>query len=373
MIQYQYKKEAIMQNKAMIVIPSLEPDDKLLQYINELLENGLNNILVIDDGSGSNYKSIFNAIKEKGICVLTHEVNQGKGQALKTAFAHIKKHCDDITTIVTADSDGQHTVKDVQKVIEAATQNLDALVLGSRNFDLPHVPFKSRKGNKITSRVYQLFYGQYISDTQTGLRGFNRQYLDDMLAVAGERFEYEMNMLIFFSKRKRTMLPVEIETVYENNNSGTHFHPIKDSIKIYKVIFPGIFKFLSSSLFTTLLDYLCFLLFYFIFNAFDLHQSIVFFGAPMILSILFASIIARIISSYCNFRINQNFVFKHGKSTAKALVKYVVLAMLIILCSSLGTSILVDGNLLTAPIAKPVVDTLLFVVSYTVQKRWVFV
>lgn len=362
-----------MQNKAMIVIPSLEPDDKLLQYINELLENGLNNILVIDDGSGSNYKSIFNAIKEKGICVLTHEVNQGKGQALKTAFAHIKKHCDDITTIVTADSDGQHTVKDVQKVIEAATQNLDALVLGSRNFDLPHVPFKSRKGNKITSRVYQLFYGQYISDTQTGLRGFNRQYLDDMLAVAGERFEYEMNMLIFFSKRKRTILPVEIETVYENNNSGTHFHPIKDSIKIYKVIFPGIFKFLSSSLFTTLLDYLCFLLFYFIFNAFDLHQSIVFFGAPMILSILFASIIARIISSYCNFRINKNFVFKHSKSTAKALVKYVVLAMLIILCSSLGTSILVDGNLLTAPIAKPVVDTLLFVVSYTVQKRWVFV
>lgn len=182
-----------------------------------------------------------------GVSVTHHELNRGKGCALKTGYAYIQAHFPAASGVITADADGQHTVEDCWHLAEVLTEGKRALYLGSRNFNLDHVPPKSRHGNKITSAIFRLLYGVYLPDTQTGLRAFRMADLPFMLDVPGERFEYEMQVLIACARAKLPMIPIEIETVYENENAGTHFHPIRDSYRIYKVILGNFLLYASSS------------------------------------------------------------------------------------------------------------------------------
>ena len=214
-----------------VLIPSLSPDERLPQYVQLLLEGGFGGIVVVDDGSADSYQEIFDRIAGWEKChVLHHEVNRGKGCALKTGYAHIRDHMPDASGVITADADGQHTVEDCWKLANALTEDKRVLYLGSRDFDLPDVPPKSRFGNKTTSTVFKLLYGQWLPDTQTGLRAFRREDLQFMIDVPGERFEYEMQVLIACARAGIEMIPITIETVYENENEGTHFHPIRDKI-----------------------------------------------------------------------------------------------------------------------------------------------
>ena len=95
--------------------------------------------------------------------------------------------------------------------------------------------------------VFKLLYGTSITDTQTGLRGFPNSIIPLMVDIDGERFEYETKMLIEVIDHKVPIDEVTIETIYFDNNAETHFNPIKDSIRIYKVIFASFFKFVLSS------------------------------------------------------------------------------------------------------------------------------
>lgn len=233
---------------AVMLIPSLEPDDRLPAYVRRLLDKGFQHVVIVDDGSGAAYQPIFAELDAMdGVSVTHHELNRGKGCALKTGYAYIQAHFPAASGVITADADGQHTVEDCWHLAEVLTEGKRALYLGSRNFNLDHVPPKSRHGNKITSAVFRLLYGVYLPDTQTGLRAFRMADLPFMLDVPGERFEYEMQVLIACARAKLPMIPIEIETVYENENAGTHFHPIRDSYRIYKVILGNFLLYASSS------------------------------------------------------------------------------------------------------------------------------
>ena len=170
-------------SKVAIVIPSYEPDERLTCLVNDLLNNGLGPIYIVNDGSGSEYDSIFESITEpvkaSGGAVLQHEVNRGKGRALKTAFEYILNNDKDVEFVVTADSDGQHTCECIQRVIDASLKNRKCMVLGVRTFDQEDVPWKSRVGNNLTVKVFEYITGVHITDTQTGLRAVPREYLPD--------------------------------------------------------------------------------------------------------------------------------------------------------------------------------------------------
>ena len=114
------------------------------------------------------------------------------------------------------------------------------VVLGCRDFDLPGVPARSVAGNKTTSRMFRL-YGIRLSDTQTGLRAIPKKYLQRFCNVAGERFEYETNMLLKMKHWKIGFSEQPIETVYEDENSGSHYNAVKDSWRIFKIMFRAIF------------------------------------------------------------------------------------------------------------------------------------
>ena len=352
--------------QAVILIPSLEPDERLPQYIRELKAGGFAHIVVIDDGSGEAYRPIFDEVAAVGdTVVLRHEVNRGKGVALKTGYRYIMENLPDITGVITADADGQHTVKDCLRIAEQLEDGKRALYLGSRDFNLENIPPKSRSGNKITSTIFKLLYGQYLPDTQTGLRAFRKEELPFMAEVEGERYEYEMKVLIACSRARIPMIPITIETIYENANEGTHFHPIRDSWRIYKVIFGSFIKFMSVSLACFVIDQILALI---------LRKWIlppVGFARGSMLNLQVSGWGARLVSSVINFVLNKNLVFRMKGKAGKPALKYAALCVAIITVSNAGVWVL--GRIGMADwLAKILMDTMLYFLSYRVQERWVF-
>ena len=228
--------------KVIPIIPSLDPDEKLINVINDLIENGFNKIILINDGTED--KSIFNELAKKDeVILLTHEVNRGKGAALKTSFSYYKDHLmKDYSGVICLDSDGQHLVSDAIKVSNEMVK-LDRFTLGTRLFNTKETPLRNKTGNRITSRVFKWFFKVYLKDTQTGLRAIPNRLIDLHLSTLGDRFEYEMNALIDLVRAKEQIEEVDIKTVYlENSNKKSHFKPFKDSWRIYKLMFKRLKK-----------------------------------------------------------------------------------------------------------------------------------
>lgn len=357
-----------------VLIPSLSPDDKLLRYVEELTAAGYGLVLVVDDGSAEEYQPIFEQAAKLDKCrVLHHEVNKGKGAALKTGFCHIREHTD-FAGVLTADSDGQHTVPDTLKLTEEMSEKAE-LLLGSRDFSKnnKNVPPKSRFGNRMTSFVFRALYGQWLPDTQTGLRAFPRELMDFMEGVGGDRFEYEMNMLIQCSNAKVPMRPITIETIYMEENKGTHFHPIRDSWRIYKLLLGNFFRFMSSSIVCWLTDILLFTLLKHWGALKSLETSMDFLRAIALSEepVLLATAIARVISASLNFKLNQTLVFSVKKSKG-AIWRYIVLCVGVMLASGVIVGFLKEQTGVNSTLIKMLVDFLLFFVNYRIQKAWVF-
>lgn len=220
------------------IIPAFNPDEKLIKLVNELKEK-YNKVIIVNDGSKSD--SIFKKLKKESCCIiLTHEVNKGKGEALKTAYRY---YVDNLSKkyhgVVTMDSDGQHAVSDAVEMSELV-EKLDKAVLGTRLFNTKDTPLRNKIGNRITSRVFKWLYKVYLKDTQTGLRAFPNRLIPLMIEIFGSRFEYEMNVLIELVKKNEEIYEHDINTIYlENSNKKSHFKVFEDSYKIYKLMFKG--------------------------------------------------------------------------------------------------------------------------------------
>ncbi len=348
----------------IVIIPMLNPDHKAKEVIDGVIKKGFKKVVVVDDGSAPQYKEPFEYAKTKPECVvLTHEVNKGKGRALKTAFSYIMENMPDCDSVVTVDGDNQHKPDDIYKCVKLCFENPDALVLGCRDFSGLDLPLRSKIGNNITTFIFKTACGVKISDTQTGLRVIPAKYLKAMTEIDGERYEYETNMLLSLKKYHIPYMQQSIETIYIEDNESSHFNPIVDSIKIYKVIF----KYMFSSLTASLIDLLMFTIFLAVFNDFFDNK----------VAILISTILARIISSLANCIINKAVVFKSNSSMSKVLVRYYILCVCQTAISYFGvaglTKLLGIGKLaILVTIVKMIVDTILFFVSYRIQKSWVY-
>ncbi len=345
-----------------VIIPSYEPDDKLITLLEALKQTGISHVVVVDDGSGAQYETFFELAEEMDNCtVLHHAVNLGKGRALKTAFNHCLRVYGESPGCVSADSDGQHTPADILACMRKLWENPQALILGCRDFDAPSVPARSSFGNKCTRKVFRYLLGLSVSDTQTGLRAIPTLFMKELMQVKGERFEYETNMLIETKNLNIPILEVPVETVYIEENKTSHFNPIKDSVRIYLVF--G--KFLFSSLSSSVLDLL---LFHILCMAFlPLGEEIR--GIPYIVA---ATVGARVISAVYNFLINYRVVFKSKGNLAVKAGKYGLLAVCQMMCSAFlvnGLYGLVGG---AEVLIKMPVDVFLFFASFVIQREFVY-
>lgn len=225
-----------------IVIPAYQPNDDLDSYVLELIQADVAQVIVIDDGNDTSYENLFMRISEIERCtVLRHTVNSGKGAGLKTGIRYFLNHFLDLKGIVTADADGQHLSEDVLSIGDQLEKMNDGFVLGSRVYDAKNMPARSLIGNNITSRVFQVLFGLYVRDTQTGLRGLATSELEWVLRLYGNHFEFEMNMLIQMVKRKCRIVQVDIQAVYQEVHIS-HFNTYKDSVRIAGQMWKGFIK-----------------------------------------------------------------------------------------------------------------------------------
>lgn len=377
----------------VVVIPAYKPDRKLLVLLAQLHIRGFDRIVVVDDGSGPDYQIFFEEAAAQGANVVHHPANRGKGAALRTGIqaaidaygpAKIWSKKGTGTTagteekqlrIITADADGQHLPDDILKVAKTMAEMPGVLVLGARDYLMPEdpascgnsqqahakedaagVPRKSRWGNRITARIFKWTTGVDCPDTQTGLRGIPACLLDLALATPGDRYEYEMHFLQA-AAAAGSVVSVPIKTVYEDNNRGSHFRPVRDSLLIYG----RPIRYTLSSLAGAAAD---FLLFY------SLLLALTGMLSPTLV-IIAATVLARLCSGSLNFLLNKHWSFQSRGEIAGEALRYFILFVWI-MCSSALLVALMAKLSVPAQIAKLFVDSGLFIASYVLQKKWVF-
>ncbi len=366
-----------MKNKTVLIIPAYEPSHNFVNYAREIIEQGFHSIVVVNDGSNEKYNEIFEELSAIPSChLISYEENRGKGYALKCAFKYCKDTYDDTYVFATADCDGQHLVKDVEKVAKTAYEHPEKLILGSRDFTLEHVPARSKAGNLNIRRMFKFFYGLSLSDTQTGLRAFSYHLLDNLISIRGNRFEYEMNMLIVLHKARIAILEVPIETVYHPKEDDvervSHFKTFSDSVLVVATLFKNLGLYMFSSIASLIVDM----------GAFFILSTYVFVGSESIAyNVLLATACSRIISSILNFTLNYKLVFR-GQSK-KSIIKYYILWIFQLTASygiALGWSAILNYALSSAvtigiltTVLKTACDLTISVFSYQLQSRWVFV
>lgn len=337
---------------AVVILPAYKPDRTLIELADKLWMYGCSTVAV-DDGSGEEYRHVFEKVKDVAI-VLQHHKNRGKGAAIKTALKYIRDEMWDQNVIGVMDSDGQHLPEDMMKLLGAARGYYGSMVLGVREVG-KDMPIRSRLGNQITRTVFRVVSGVHVSDTQTGLRAFGKELIDRLLVIQGERYEYEMNVLMTLAKDEIPIQEVPIHTIYlDAENSCSHFRGVRDSVRIYK----DILKFTLSSLSSFVVDYLLFTIFMLLMP----HTAIL---------VLIANVLARCISGFYNYSMNCKFVF-HEKKNVKTAAHYLALAIFILCMNNLLLEMFVQIGHVSVYPAKLLTEAVLFVMSWTVQNCVIF-
>ncbi len=355
-------------SQVTVVLPSLDPDEKLLTVVDGLLAQGFDDIILVNDGSKPENLHYFEtAAAHPQIHVLHHPKNQGKGAALKTAFRWFLENRPHQKGVVTVDGDAQHHPEDTAACAVNMVQS-SRITLGVRDFSLPHVPQRSRSGNRITSLVFKIFVGMTISDTQTGLRAIPTGVLELLTQVAGDRFEYETNMLLEMKRQNLPFDEVKIRTVYIEENKSSHFRAVRDSWRIYKLILAHFFRYTLSSILSALVDEGLFALLTHL-----LQHRLTGFALTAI-----PTTGARAVSSLFNFMVNKKLVFRNHGVTAKTLGKYYLLAIptaLLQIVLTHGVYLLFgisENQTLLRAVIYGIVMAVLFIVTFLAQQRWVF-
>ena len=347
--------------RVCVVSPAYEPGEELIAYVKAIQEAALGPIVAVDDGSSSDYAHIFAALREQGCTVLAHSENRGKGAAIKTALEWYRLHPNGCGGIVTVDCDGQHTVPDVRRVCEAMALCPRSLVLGCRDFG-EGTPTRSRTGNRVASAAMRALYDIDLKDTQTGLRGLPNAMHEGLLGLRGERYEYELNMLIFAKQQGFPYTIVPIETVYFNNNAGSHYRTVEDSARIALQLCTGLVQYAMSAGLSVVVDvFLYCILVKWILLSWD--------TAPRL---FWAAVIARICSSVVNYACNRHLPYVQEKRVGVTVIKYYCLWLVQLTASFAGAWLLCVGLQMDDMLAKLLIDAFLAVASYQIQLRWVF-
>lgn len=332
-----------------ILIPAYRPTPTLVDLVAALRAETAVPILIVDDGSGPDYAQVFtDCASFPGVEVRRNAVNLGKGMALKHGFNHLLVAQPAIEAFVTADADGQHRPKDILAV--AAACDARSLVLGVRAFD-GAVPLKSRVGNAISRQVYRFAAGIRLSDTQTGLRGVPRRLAELCLSIRSNRYEFETEQLVTAKNEGFGFKEVAIDTIYLDNNRGTHFHPLRDSFRIYFVLI----RYTAASLSTAVIDFIVFAL---------LSMAGV--------GIMGANLGARTVAVFVQFYLLKRFVFKAPGSLLRLVVFVAYVAVMGFVSAAAQIQI---ADLLPVGItgAKIIVESLLFVLNFLFLRDLLFV
>jgi glycosyltransferase involved in cell wall biosynthesis len=334
-----------------ILIPVFHPGSQLVALIEQLVKGEVPAVVIVDNGNSSESQPIFErCATHPKVHVVRRGINIGKGAGLKTGITYILNTFPASPGLVIADADGQHDPDDILRIARSVEQNPDCLILGFRQFD-KRVPLRSRFGNLLTLNLTRIILGQRVRDSQCGLRGIPRKLLTHIPSLTSNGYEFELEMLIASKHLGIRIIELSIQTIYELGNPTSHFDPIRDSMRIYFVLF----RFSLIFLLTVVLDCVVFAVVYM-------------FGA----GVLAAQLIGLSTAVLFNYRRAIKAVFLSHERYGALFLRYILL----VLASGAVSYGLIQlmNRLFTIEVilAKLTAESLLFMTNFVLQRDFIF-
>ena len=213
-----------MNHKAEIaaLIPAYNAARSLPAVITGVKGHGLP-IVVVDDGSDDTTAEIARAA---GVTILQHQVNRGKGTALRTGFWFILQQ--GYKAVITIDADGQHDPSYIPSFIRAFEQTGGEIIIGSRAGEFGGMSWLRRFWNKLGVKAVSKMIGTPLTDTQSGYRLIASTVLQGLpLRAAG--YEGELELLLKACKRGHNVIEIPIISHYADGRPTSHFQPVRDT------------------------------------------------------------------------------------------------------------------------------------------------
>jgi len=197
-----------------VVIPVYNEESVIPEVVEELRQAGTFTVIVVDDGSSDNS---FATAKELGVVAVRHKINRGKGAAVKTGIEVAKRLDADI--VVTMDGDGQHDPVDIAVLVDPIVKDGCDVVLGSRLMDHEGMPVIKIIANKIGNVFTWLFYGIFVSDSQSGFRAFSK-YATQVIDTRADKYEYDSKVIREMKNNRLQFVEVPIQVRYTEYSMG---------------------------------------------------------------------------------------------------------------------------------------------------------
>jgi len=208
-----------------VIIPALDAASSIAAVVKDA-RRILPWVLVIDDGSSDDTSA---AARAAGAQVIRHEMNRGKGGALKTGFARALD--DRLEAVITLDADGQHLPSEIPKFLGEWGESQPDLVIGSRDHLFEQMLPRRRMANRFSAWTISACAGTRVGDSQSGFRLYSRRLLQEV-PIGANGFDYESEIIVRAGRGGYKVLSVPIDLGFVNGISTSHYRPVKDTLRI---------------------------------------------------------------------------------------------------------------------------------------------
>ncbi len=219
--------------KIMFLIPVYNEEKHIGNLLQEL-NYDKKDIIVVDDGSTDRTAEI---VKKKGVVLLKHPNNLGKGYAHRTGFKYAVAQNYDY--VITLDGDGQHNPEELLLFIKKINETAEDIIIGTRKFSLKNMPLIRLLTNLTTSFIVSLFSHKRVKDSQSGYRAISKRVLEKVRLTTCN-FQTESEMIIKAARLGYHLSSVPISTLYSEEKSK--IIPFLDTIRFVKLALKSIWR-----------------------------------------------------------------------------------------------------------------------------------
>ena len=207
------------------IIPALNAERTIAAVVTEARRH-VEPVLVVDDGSSD---ATGDAARAAGATVLRHEVNRGKGAALKTGFAWALEN--GFEAVVTLDADGQHLAAEIPKFVRAWEETDADLIIGGRSHLFQHMLPRRRMANRFSAWSIAKASGARVSDSQSGFRLYSARLLR-AITLRTDGFDMESEVIVRAGRRGLRIVTIPIDLGFVDGIATSHYKPLKDTLRI---------------------------------------------------------------------------------------------------------------------------------------------
>lgn len=214
-----------MSERIVVIIPALNAAPTLGDVV-AAARRQLEPVLVIDDGSSD---ATGDAARNAGAIVIRHDVNRGKGAALKTGFAWALENGFD--GVITLDADGQHLPSEIPKFVREREARGADLIIGGRAHLFGGMLPRRRMANRFSAWTISIAAGTRVTDSQSGFRFYSARLLRT-LKLRTNGFDMESEVIVRAGRHGLPIVTIPIELGFVNGITTSHYKPLKDTLRI---------------------------------------------------------------------------------------------------------------------------------------------